>query len=238
MPTIKETLLSRFKGDGVPALDPAKIALTRIFAFHDDISAHHIKISGSQNLTPVGRQDAMRKYVTEHAHELHRARKSVETMRAKLSERRAKLQPLPPDPKDLSAAILRSEMRTMLRGMNSGQRMSLVLSANTNQTLVHAVLEAPNFASGVNDQARELLTVAAVEKAHPGALAEIERIEEAIEVVNAAVRIAFDKARAAAEFRDERVLTDFVEKAVGDSRALDADVDRSFTALADISAHV
>lgn len=234
MPTISEVLAGRFP-EGVAA-QPAKIALTRTLAVYDDFRAQHTKIADNKNLSPIGRQDAMRKYVSEKAHELHRARKSVETMRQKLTERRAKLAPAAPDKADMSAAILRSEMRTMLRGMSTGQRMALLLSPNPDPMLLQAVLEAPDFASGMNPQTRELVTAAVIEKTHPGALAAIEQVEEAIEVVNAATRVAFDTVRAAAEFPNESTLVSFVEQSIGATGAIDADVDRSFSALAEIAA--
>jgi hypothetical protein len=233
MPTINEVLLSRFRADGVPALEPAKIALVRTFAFQDEVRAERVKVEGNKNLSPIGRRDAMQKFVAEKAHELHRARKTVDTMRAKLDERRAKLAPTAPD---VTGTIKRGEMRTMLRGMNIGQRMKLLTSLNPDPTWIQAVLEMPNEMSGIDPQTRELVMSAVVERAHPGALARIEQAEEAIVVVNAAVEVTFNTVRDAAEFPNNAVLSDFVTQSIGATAQLDAEISRGFEALAEIAA--
>lgn len=98
--------------------------------------------------------------------------------------------------------------------------------------MLEAALEAPNAMSGINDQMRELITTSVIERNHPGALAQIEKAEEAIELVDVAARVAFNTARDAAEFPSDAVFSKFVETSVGATVALDADVDRTFADLA------
>jgi hypothetical protein len=183
----------------------------------------------------AGKQDKIRKFVIEHAHELVRARKSAETMKAKLKERRAKLLPPPPDKTDMAGAVMRSEMRAMMRGLNNGQRAALMLSPNADPMLLAAVLEAPDSMTGITDQIREQIHTNLIERNHPGALASLDVANDAIILVETAGRMATNAAIEAGKFPSDTVLSEFVNEALPDTRALDADIDRSFSSLAEVA---
>src|SRR4051794_3550073 len=137
MRTIRHVLSDHWKYDDIPWLAPVKAQMDRAFAAEDEFRAHHDKVAKNQHLSPIGRQDAMKTFVGEKAHELHRARKAVDVARAKLADRRAKLLPPPPDKTDVAAAVLRSEMRQMLKGVkNAGERMRMLLAPDADPTLL------------------------------------------------------------------------------------------------------
>lgn len=234
MSTIEQTILDRagFMSD-VPALKPALTAITRALDVHTKFRTKAAEVAKDPHRTPLGKQDVLRKFVGENAHEVLRIRKTVDVMRTKLTERRAKLMPAKADPANVASAVMRMEMRQMLRGIkNHGERLRLLLDNDADTSMLEAALEAPNAMSGINDQMRELITTSVIERNHPGALAQIEKAEEAIELVDVAARVAFNTARDAAEFPNDAVFSKFVETSVGATGALDADVDRTFAGLA------
>jgi hypothetical protein len=68
----------------------------------------------------------------------------------------------------------------------------MVLAADADPVLLQAVLELPNYASGITDEARVLVTNHIVERNHPGVLAKIEEAESAVELLDAAARDSFN----------------------------------------------
>lgn len=235
MSTLEQTILERssFMSD-VPALKPALTAITRALDVHTKFRTKAAEVAKDPHRTALGKQDVLRKFVGENAHEVLRIRKAVDVMRTKLTERRAKLMPPAPDPTNAASAMLRMEARTFLRGVkNPGERLRLILD---DPSMMAAALEASDAMSGINDQMRELIVTNVIERNHPGALAQIEKAEEAIELVDVAARVAFNTARDAAEFPNDAVFSKFVETSVGATVALDADVDRTFADLANAAA--
>jgi hypothetical protein len=236
MTTLREIITERFGTNTDGWRGPAKIELSRALDAEDAVRAEHAKINADPNLSALGRQDATRKFLTSApAKQLVRAQRSVEAMKAKLAERRANLKPPAPDRTDASAAVLRSEMRTQLRGMKNGERMQLLLAPDADPTLVAAALEAPNFSTGITDQTRELLTNAVITKRYPGAIAEIEQAEDVVEMLTAAVQTTERTIYRAGDFPSEKAFGDFLTGAVPTTAHIDAELNRNFSTLADVA---
>ena len=83
------------------------------------------------------------------------------------------------------------------------------------------------------NQDRALIFTAAIERRHPGALAEIHQVQEAAELVEVCARVAFDTARAAGNFSSDDALAEFVSRSVGNTAALEADINRQLASLAE-----
>lgn len=235
MSSFRENMLSRFGENLDSWRSPAKIELTLVLNADDAVRAEHARITADPNLSALGKQDASRKFLATSAKQLVRAQRSVESMKTKIAERRANLKPPAPDKTDASGAVLRSEMRTQLRAMKAGEKMQLLLAPDADPTLVAAALEAPNFSSGITDETRTLLTNAVIAKRYPGALAEIEQAEEAVEILTAAVQVAERTTYAAGDFQSNKQFSDFLTAAIPDTARLDAELNRNFSSLADVA---
>ncbi|MBN8963030.1 MAG: hypothetical protein J0H71_18000 [Rhizobiales bacterium] len=229
---VEEVLLSRWKYDA-PELAPVKSALERVVKFHRTVREKHAEIANNPNLSSLGRKDAMRAFVADHAHEFVRVRKAVESVQEKIAAQRAKLVPPAPDTADVAAAVLRSEMRTMLRAMKPAERAKFLLASDADPTMLAAVLEAPNVASGIEVDTRQRVFDRVVEATHPGEAARLDTAERAAELLRAAARVTFDTGSAAADFPDTATFSKAVDDAVGNTLALDADIDRQFAGVAE-----
>jgi hypothetical protein len=237
MQNLREIMMGRFGDNADGWRGPAKIELSRILDTHDQVRAEHARIAADPNLSALGKQDATRKYLaTTASKHLVRAQRSVETMRGKIAERRANLRPPVPDKTDASAAILRSEMRSQLRGMKQGERMQLLLAPDADPALIAAALEAPNFSSGITDQTRTLLTNSVIEKRYPGASAALESAEDAVEILTAAVQVTERTVYAAGDFPSGKVFSDFIAQAVPNTAHIEAELNRNFSTMAEIAA--
>jgi hypothetical protein len=91
---VQDVLLSRWRYDDIPRLQPIKTAMLRVLDVEKDVRERHGGIAKDANLSALGRQDALRKFIADKtAAEMHRARRTVESMRANLDKWRARLTP-------------------------------------------------------------------------------------------------------------------------------------------------
>lgn len=231
---IEDVLMSRWKYDDHPELNPAKASLQRVVEFHRKVRAKHAEISADAKLSTLGKKDAIREFVVDHAHEIVRAKKSVAAMQAAIEKRRAALGPAPLDRNDVSAAMVRSDIRKMLATAKPAERARHLLSPD--ETMIAAILEAPNSLSGISDEDRQRIFAGAVEMAHPGEMARLEAAENAATLLLAAVRVVLNTTSAAADFPDSGTFDSALETAVGSTTALDADIDRQFASVMEAAA--
>ncbi|MGK7058067.1 hypothetical protein AB4853_16520 [Bradyrhizobium sp. 1050_B9_N1_2] len=228
MPTLEETLIERMQRFGsVAGLQHVRSAFNQALDTHKTFQKKGSDVSKDNRLTPVGRKEKLQEYVGKEAHQVVRARRTLARIKEKHAAKYASLQPKSPDKTDVVAAVARSDLRSMLRGMPIGKSMQILLADDADPMLLAAVLELPNYASGINDETRRMVTERVIERDHPGALADLERDAEAIDLLDVAVRVAAGTARDIGEFPNDRLFDDFIEKSVGDTARLDVDIDHS-----------
>jgi len=87
-----------------------------------------------------------------------------------------------------------------------------------------------NYASGINDEIRRIVIEQLIDRGHPGALAEMEQKAEAIELLGVAVRVLENTFREVAEFPNDKFLNEFIEKSVGDTSRMEADIEQELAA--------
>jgi hypothetical protein len=208
---IRNVILGRWKYDA-PRLAPVRKALDFALDAHDALRDFHSAVSANTLLSPLGRLDEMRGFISKRAAPaIHRGRETAASLRADLAKWRTRLQPAPPDPKNVAEAVMRSSMLTMLRGMSQGARTALLLSKNPDPRLVQAVREAPEFLSRVSAEIKERMVQMIVARDHPTDLAAIAEADEALALLDAATETVFTAARSVAEFPSDKMFADFVE---------------------------
>jgi hypothetical protein len=224
--TIRDVFNSRWKFADVARLKPIRAALDVALNAHDAVREKHTTLAKNQHLSPLGRLDDLRSFVkSATAPAVHRARATASTVRQNLAKHRSRLLPAAPDPSNMTAAVLRSEMRQHLRGLSTAARAALLLSANPDPVLIQAVLEAPSFSSGVEDDIRERMLENYAATKHPNDLAEIAQAEEALELLEAATAMALGAAKSVSEFPSESLFEDFIGKQVGAADPSDPNAD-------------
>jgi hypothetical protein len=200
--------------DDVPRLKPIRAALNAALKAHDDIRERATEVSKNANLSPLGRLDDVRGFISKTtAPAIQRSRRVAKSTRDDLAAWRARLRPKPIDPKDLTSAAMASEMRTYLRSLSKIGAASLLTSQDADPALIQAVLQAPSFLSGINDELRQRVLDNYVNRTHSNDLAQIAQTEEAVELLEAAVGIVFGTAKSAAEFPSDKVFSDFIDRA-------------------------
>jgi hypothetical protein len=213
--TVRDVILARWKSDfdNIPRLKPIRAALESALNAHDAVRERHTSLSKNQNLSSLGRLDDVRAFVSKStAPIIHRGRATARAARQDVAAWQVRLQPPSPDPKNVAAAVLRSEMRTQLRGLSQSARYALLLSETIDPTLAQAVLEAPNFSSGVTDEIRGRMVEIIINHDHPEQLAQIAQVEEAIKLLDAATGITMSTAKSIGEFPNDNIFADFIDK--------------------------
>jgi hypothetical protein len=211
---VRDVLLGRWKFGDVPRMKPIRAALDSALNALDAVQEHAALVTKNQNLSPLGRLDEIRAFISKStAPAIQRGRTVAMLTRGDLDSWRARLLPKPADPKDTAAAILRSEMRTQLRQMSLGPRVGHVVADNPDPILIQAVLEAPSFSTGITDEIRSRMIENYVVRTHPNDLAQIAQLEEAVELLDAATGMISNTTKSVAEFPSDKVFSDFIDKA-------------------------
>jgi hypothetical protein len=209
---VRDVINARWKFADVPRLKPIRAALDVALNARDAVREKHAALAKNSHLSPIGRLDDVRSFVSKStAPAIHKARKTVSTARDELAKWKDRLKPAAPDPKNVSAAVLRSEMRTQLRGLSNAARTALLLTENPDPMLVQAVLEAPGFSSGVADDIRARMLEAYATRNHPEELAWIAESEEALELLEAATSMVLNAAQSVTEFPSDKLFNDFID---------------------------
>ncbi|WP_426615244.1 hypothetical protein [Bradyrhizobium sp. McL0616] len=235
MPTLEETLANQMQRFAdVASLKHVQSAFKVTLDAHKTLKKEAAemvkKVAADNRLTPVGRREKMQEYVGKESHRVLRAQRTLAKIREQHEAQRVAIQPRAADRTDLVGAVARSDLRSMLRGMPIGKSMQLLLAPDADPILLAAVLELPNYASGINDETRRAVTERVIEREHPGALAALERDAEAVELLGVVTRVLEDTARDIGEFPNAKLLQAFVEQSVGDTSRLDADIQHSLQA--------
>jgi hypothetical protein len=231
MPGIRDFVLTQaLPYEAVHGLQPVTAAIKRAMGAYDNFEAEARKIKADQHLSPLGKKQKIQKFVSDQAHELVRVRKHAEKAKARMAERRAKLQPPLIDKTDAAAAAIRSELRAQLVRMSAGERKAFLPTADP--MFWHAVLEAPSALTGIDNDTRDAVLSLAIESAHPGQLAKLEHDSEAVQLLEVASRVLTEVACEVAELPNAKALDELVNTAVPDQRHLEADAERSTAPLA------
>src|SRR5882757_8243283 len=128
---VRDVLMGRWKAqfDDVPRLKPVRAALYLALKAHEDVREHAAKVGKNANLSPLGRLDDVRGFISKTtAPVIQRTRTVAKSTRDDLTTWRARLQPKAADPKDFASAAMASEMRTHLRTMSKSAAAALLLN--------------------------------------------------------------------------------------------------------------
>lgn len=239
MPTIRETIESRWSADwDKQRFAGAWIQMNRAFRIESEIRDLVEKVAQNPKLSAIGRQDQVREALSNGlGGDLHKLRKATEVGTKSVAAWKARVQAVTFDRSDAAGAMIRAEMRTMLRIMKPGERHAALLRADADEQLMLAALEAPNLLSGIDNQIREQILESVARRRNPNDVAAIEQAAEAISIANVATRVALNTAKMAGEFPDYRAFETFLDKAVETRKAaIESSVDVEFSEFGQSSA--
>ncbi len=179
---------------------------------HDGVREQHGKLAKDPNLSPIGRLDKSREFVAKTtAKQIANSRKIASDKRAANAKTLQSIKPKSPDKTDTASAMVRMDLRNMLRAMPASKRMAYASGERVDPRILEAIFEAPAVASGLDDESYGRLMQESIKRAHPEALAEVKMAEETVELLEAAVGLTFSAAKNIGEFPSDAVLEKFIE---------------------------
>lgn len=170
--------MARANGAAIDAIDASRAKLERL--------------ASDQNFSQTGRQNQIREWFwAEGLPALREGRAAVEKARDKIDAVRGEMKASAIDKHDAAGAILRSEIRAWLRGMEGGKRTAMLAAGDDlDPTVALAIQEAPAELSGVTREQRTRLEERAALAQNPEAAEKIATIEEATEALASTLRAA------------------------------------------------
>jgi hypothetical protein len=186
---------------------PLKAALARCFdvaeAFQGDVQFLQL----NNDLSPQGRQNALQSKLRAAVRDLRDARAPIGDLQAKLDKKRAAVQMPKFDPADILGFLRRQEIRTVLRGMDEGQRAVLLAS---NPEFIDSMLEQPALSGSVPNQIIEAAKKERLAGLFGPQLAEIAELEATIAEANMIANLARNDLKLHSGMDDQRVFEEFV----------------------------
>jgi len=190
-----------------------KVHLWAATAAIEQIAAKRIEIGENKNLSDAGKAGELANFAQSLAPAVARARGAIAGAKQAIARQREALMPKVADRNDVSAAMLRAELRSFLRGMRPAEAMAYATSDLADDTLFQAVFEAPLGLSNLNEMGKDRILQVYLDRNASTQLADIAEQTEAIELLEAAVGAASVKFAEAVGVRIEKIDDFLVEKA-------------------------
>ena len=192
------------KGRWRPELDkhPAAVVVRkhfhRILDSVDTLAAERSRLAADNTLSDIGRAQKLQKVAVEHAGPIAKAMPAIEAGRQAVEKQRVALTPSVKDKRDVASAMLRQEIRRTLLDKGPAKAYELASAPDADPIVLEAVFEAPPALSGLTKEQRAHLLAAVVERTAGPAVAAISDQEEALALLNSAVRVSAESVRVAA----------------------------------------
>jgi hypothetical protein len=181
-------------GDGVPApmgpmLRARHALLTALEASQGELQ----QLAENTHFTPEGRQAQMQAWFRANAlTALKEARQSAQGAERQIAELRSQMMRASVDKGDLAAAMVRSEIRTWLRGLEPAKKVAMFAMGDLDPAVAEAILEAPAELSGVTMQQRARLEANLVEARNPAEVTQITQMEDLLAALASADDVAVE----------------------------------------------
>ncbi|TPN57589.1 hypothetical protein FJ976_02830 [Mesorhizobium sp. B1-1-9] len=209
-----ETLKSRWRPEWSDRPDLKRLhgAFNKALHFIESLPAHRAELAKPGNLSPKGMNDSLRALAAEKVvPDLRRAMWESERTANGLKNDLSRLAvPRQHDKTDVAGAMLRGEIRTMLRGMGHGERVGLVMS---DPAFLTAAFEGPAALSGLTEELRTDLERRMIEQAHGPAIEAINGAKAAVELTRAAIEMAVSTVKTEGDFGNDQLFNSWMATA-------------------------
>lgn len=198
---VYEHLKAQWKPEwtALPSVADLSVHFDRLAAAPAAVAAVKREQVSSGKLSALGIREKVREAASRAVPDLRRAFYALEGAKAAVAAQRKLLMASPVDKSDIVGAMVRQEIRAKLAAMDQGERMALMQS---DPRVMEAWRELPIFAPIPAEFEREL-EEKRLEERDPEAMQRMREANDAIVLVEAALRAATDDLRDEAEF-DQR----------------------------------
>jgi hypothetical protein len=186
-------------------LDKHPLAVVARRHFHqvldarDAIEAKRTELAADKTLSDLGRRQKLQDLAKGQAGHVAKAQRALTAARDKMRDQRKALMPTVRNKADLASAMLRQEARAFLRGKTQAEAVALLFDPNADSIIIEAVFEAPTTLSGISADVKDKLLAAVIERTAGPALVALSEQDDAIDLLDAALRVSAQSLRAAVD---------------------------------------
>jgi hypothetical protein len=159
----------------------------------DILSAKRAEIDADKTLSDIGRTQKLAAFAAAEAPRVAKAMNAVTAAKDAVRKQRLALTPAVKDPNNLANAMLRQEVRAMLRGKSDVDAFALAMAPGTDSLIIEAIFEAPTVLSNISPAHRDRLLTVVVERTAGPQLAALAEQDKAVELLETAVRASTDE---------------------------------------------
>lgn len=222
-----ETLKTRWRPEfnSLPTASTVRKALHQVCESVEMLGGKRTTIATDPRLSEAAKAEDLRSYAASEARTVAKAQRAYSKAVEKLTERKLAMTPSVGDKTNIAAALLRGELRALMRTKSPGDQARILFDRYADPTLLEAVFEAPCELSGIDPDMRGKVLDAIVER-HPGS-ATLGLEGEALAVLDAAIRMAEGDLQSAAQLTPHQFESWFEEA----TKQTPADAAKEATAL-------
>jgi hypothetical protein len=165
----------------------------------DKIEAKRSELAADKTLSDLGRRQKLTELAKGEAKHVAKAQRAFAVARDKMRDQRRALMPTVKDKANVAAASLRQEIRAAMKGLPRADIAALVNDPTTDSIVLEALFEGPTILTGLDPTTRDQLLEMAVERTAGPALVALQEQDEALELLNAANRVAAETLRTAVD---------------------------------------
>ena len=107
------------------------------------------ELAKDPRLSDVGRTEQLREIAALHAPTLGKAARALDKARAANQKKLAALAPVIEDPDNVAKAIVKMEIRSVMRSKTPAEVMALASAENAHRWVIESIIEAPQLLHGL-----------------------------------------------------------------------------------------
>lgn len=167
-------------------------AYSHLNSMADALAQKREALARDERLTPVGRREALADFVKSIGVEAMRKASGALDHAASLRKSiKAQMVPKGYDKTDIAGAMVRSEIRTWLRGLSPESKSALFAMDDLSPEVATAIYEAPAELSGLSPATKDAIHEKVIAASYPEQAHQARDLEHASQVIRGAVRAAF-----------------------------------------------
>jgi hypothetical protein len=165
----------------------------------DKIETKRAELADDRTLSDIGRRQKLNEFAKGEAGHMAKAQRALAVARDKMRDQRKALMPTVKDKTDAAAASLRQEIRSAMKGTPRAEIAALVNDPATDSIVLEALFEGPTILTDLDSTTRDQLLEMAVERTAGPALVALAEQDEALDTLDAALRMSAETLRAAVD---------------------------------------
>jgi hypothetical protein len=178
------TLIERY------AAHPARAEIVSALSAAERFAERSTAIRGNKDLSEHGRSKEITSQLRSALRDVRDAGLPINAMKTKLATLVASIKPVSFAKDDLAGALLRQDLRGLLRNMTLGEKAAVLLGEHFVSEFVDSALEGPAALSGLDSQMYEQVREQRLESLYSKESAEVEALSDTIADGEAGLEIA------------------------------------------------